>query len=161
MSLAKTFIVVDSRHMSSFALSRSARGAVHIEPLDQLKATVTPRERGRPAALGNRGRAYGLMQLSAGTRDEDEDTRRFCREGAAWIKRAAAGIGKGETATRLTVFVPPRLLGILRAECGKLPASVVLKRIDLGGLSASALAKHRSVLAIAPGAKARAERVLA
>lgn len=159
MSRTSTFIVVDGRHMQRFELSRTPRGVLHVEALDKVVAETTPRERGRPAALGNRGRAFGMMQSGAQGRDDAEDLRRFCRTGAAWIRKAAARIGKGETPARLVVFVPARILGILRSECGTLPETVELKRVDLGGLSAAALAKHRSVQAIAPGAKSRAQAV--
>lgn len=133
---------VERRNDAWFALADAKRGRLlychltkqgtqHVDEYDTLRNTLPEQEFVRP--MRQSGMAHGI---------EGEEERRFAGKIVEWLRQNA----RKHEIDRLTIFAPPRMLGILRkASAGLLKGHLEELKGDLMRLDADQLAQHPMV----------------
>ncbi len=123
------FALADAEHCRLLCCRLTAQGTQHVEEYDALKNTLPEQEHARPTTGGM-------------THYVEEEERRFAGEIVQWLQKQA----QAHRADCLTVFAPPRMLGVLRTvPLGPLIGRVEELQGDLMRLRAGQLADHPMV----------------
>lgn len=145
-------VISDQRSARLFVRASEPGGRWRLEERARLhNRHEGEHEHHRPDLLG-RGAptaAAGPQRLVSEGHTREEEARRFAREVAAWLgeQRGACSLD------RITLFAPPRFLGMLREEQAP-RAAVEMLEGELTGVPVHELASHPEILA-AFGASAR------
>lgn len=150
-------VLADGRRASMFACGRTPLGGVQLERV----ATLTNQhgaehEPGRPVPGGgaewsgprSRSGLGAAPQAVAVGHSREDERRRFAREVVRWLAefRDKADVG------RVTLFAPPRVLAMLRAEGAERDEWLVLREGDLAHLRLTELATHPALRPLIAGA---------
>jgi protein required for attachment to host cells len=135
------FITADSRRASVFSFRQVAPGRCQVDQVRTLfNSHESEHDRGRPGTLGRM--PGGLPQALGQSRQAEEEVRRFAHDVGSWLRVTANELRLGP----LTVFAPPRFLGVLRAILDK-NIAFDLRQGELTHLRAAELASHPAVVA--------------
>lgn len=143
-------VTADERTARLFSCQQLPGGGLHLEQLTSIENThEAEHERHRPTLAGGaerrgsaaRSGAHAAPHLLAPRHTAEEEQRRFAREVSAWLEEIRPGLATG----RLTVFAPPRFLGLLR-EQGSRHRPADLRDGDLNALRTRELAAHPKTL---------------
>lgn len=148
-------VISDQRSARLFVRASEPGGRWRLEERSRLENRhEREHEHHRPDLLGRgapptAAAAAGPQHLVSQGHTREEEARRFAREVAAWLgeQRHACSLD------RITLFAPPRFLGLLREEQAP-RAAVEMVEGELAGVPPHALASHPAILA-AFGASAR------
>ena len=150
-------VTTDSRHARVFAWERTPGGVLRLEPLrwiDNPHESEHERARASELVLASAGApGRGVPQGASEGHTSEEEERRFARELAGrggWLSRSIREL----KADRVTVFAPPRFLGLLREEMdadtgrgdGPIPECVTFEAVELTHLRPGELAVHPRVV---------------
>jgi len=149
-------VAADVRRAALFGCKRLPSGDLRLEPQDTIEnAHESEHEHGRPVLRGGAEKPGSPMRssghaaphaVSAGHTAEEEETR-FAREVGDWLRGVARALGPAAPARgSVTVFAPPRFLGLLRKHAGDLGAAVDLREGELAQVPPHELATHPAVL---------------
>jgi protein required for attachment to host cells len=139
----------DGRKAHLFACRLVAGGRWHCDPRGSIESKWEGyHEHHRPSLLG-RGPSPSAAQHFAGTGHElEEEERRFAHDIREWLGR--------EARVHVTLFAPPRILGMLRRDLGDLEARVDLHEGELTRLRPNELAEHATVVSVLEQARKQA-----
>lgn len=146
-------VTVDARRAAFYAVDRSPGAGAQLKHLGSIENShEAEHEHHRPALLGGseRGSSTSRSGAHAGRHPlaeghaAEEETLRFTREVGQWLTRVKAEFG----ARRVTVFAPPRCLGLLRKELGAWREVPELLEAELTHLRPPELAAHPAVLKV-------------
>jgi hypothetical protein len=158
MNSSKHWIVTaDLNRAALFSCRHTPGGALHVEHIRSLENTHrNQHEHHRPTQMGGAERRGSLGRSAAAAaphtaslgHEIEEEQLRFARDVKPWLNQAAKDVGDGH----LSVFAPPRFLGLLRSEMGA-PGSAhdPADRMDLcegelGHLRTHELAVHPAIV---------------
>lgn len=132
------FALADEQQCRLLKCRLTRLGTPHVEMVERHENTWPGHEYGRPMPL----RAKDGHSYAAAVRNEEEDANRYARELAPWIQERFAA----HQLEHLTVFAPPRFLGVLRkTPFGEIEPKIDCRLGDLVNLSEGALAEHPRV----------------
>jgi protein required for attachment to host cells len=124
------FALADAEHCRLLCCRLTAQGTQHVDEYGRFENTLPEAEHARPKSQG------GM------THDIEEEERRFVGQIVDWLRRKA----EDHEIDRLTVFAPPRILGVLRkASSGLSRGHLEELKGDLMRLEAGQLAEHPMV----------------
>lgn len=133
-------VVADARQARLFDCGFDERDRLRLSETDAVSNDhKADRERDRPTLL-RRGAPNAPQHTSETGRTEEEEMRRFARELAGWIRRAAQG------RDAVGVFAGPRLLGMLRREFSGDGNKIDLREGDLTSFSEAELQDHPAMI---------------
>lgn len=102
------FVLASDQRARLFQMDIRPPGHPHIEECDAIEFEWEGREHGRPALSDRRGHSYAVSSHEA-----DEDRHRFVRQLVRWLP----GAMQSHAIDRLTLFAPPKTVGVLRELC--------------------------------------------
>ena len=121
------FALADAEQCRLLCCRLTQQGTQHVEERGVLENTLPEHEHTRS------------MPQGGAKHDVEEKERRFAAETADWLTKKAAE----HEMTRLVVFAPPRMLGLLRkASFSAINSHLEEVRGDLMGLKPGQLADH-------------------
>ncbi len=124
------FALADAESCRLLRCSLTRQGTPHVEEYGALQNTLPEPEHMRPTIQGDT------------TRHLENKERRFAGQIVEWLQTQA----RQREIVALTMFVPPRMLGVLRMiPLGALQGHVEELRGDLMRLNAGQLADHQMV----------------
>jgi protein required for attachment to host cells len=124
------FALADSERCRLLCCRLTMQSKQHVDEYGALEKSVPEHERDRPATQG------GM------THDIEEEERRFAGDIAGWLRKKATE----HDMSRLVIFAPPRMLGVLRkTPFGPLTGHIEEIKGDLMGLNPDELADHPMV----------------
>lgn len=145
-------VTVDGRRANLFTCSKTDGGKLHIGHVRSLEnGHEREHERHRPSMLGgaeqrggNRSGANAAPHSASPGHGAEEELLRFIREVNDWLRHASVELGM--SAGRVSVFAPPRCLGLLRNQMGDLDSkNMDLLEGELTRLSPQELSEHQAV----------------
>lgn len=133
------FVLADNHRAKLLQCNATATGHCHIEPQEATEYQWEGHEHGRPMPLASKnGHSYASAH-----HDAEEQERRFARQIVQWLQGAV----REKEVDRLTVFSPPRMLGLLRdIHTDRLSEWLELCEADLVNLPNEALREHPAIL---------------
>lgn len=139
-------VTADARRASLYICRRVPQGRVHVDLLRTIEnAHEDEHEHHRPCVLGRGPAASAAQHCAAPGHGAEEESRRFAREFGAWLGKIAGELNIGA----VSVFAPPKFLGVLREEGTVLALNggtrVNLRDGELTHLKAHELAVHPAV----------------
>lgn len=156
-------ITADGRRASLFACTTTLGGELHVDHIRSLEnGHEREQDRHRPTLLGGserrgtagRSGAHAAPHSVSQNHAAEEDQLRYAREVGEWlvnesrelgIAAGAGGGGAGGPKGRISVFAPPKLLGLLRDRMVDLRAVAEFHEAELSHLSPAELAAHPAV----------------
>jgi hypothetical protein len=145
---SRWIITADTRRATLFACEPVPGGGTRLERLTSIvNAHEGEHERHRPSLLGgaerrgaaSRSSAHAAPHAAAERRTEEEERRRFARDLSSWLAEVRRQFG----VTAVTLFAPPRLLGVLREHVNA--GETELREADLAHLRPQKLSVHPAV----------------
>ena len=135
-------VVADARRARLLQCTFASAGSASVRPCATLVDDWPGHEHHRPSPLAAKdGRAYASLH-----HDAEEQLRRFGRRIVGWIGAAAADRG----IERLTLFAPPRLLGVFRGErLQDRGPEVDLREGELAHMTEADLCRHPAIEGLA------------
>lgn len=143
-------VTADSRHATIYACRHDGRG-VHLEYLSTLE---NPHEaehaHERPSFIGGverrgsvaRSGAHAAPHALAPGHTSDEEQKRFARELSDWL----AGQRASMDVPPVTLFAPPRFLGMLLPHVDRMGENVTLHPGEFAQLTAAELERHPTIV---------------
>ncbi len=134
-------VVVDNGRGRLLRGTQVPPGRYHLEETGSIENKWEEHEHGRPSPRwGKAGHTYA----SLGHEDEERMSR-FARNVAKWLEQTT-----GERKIdRLSLFAPPRFLGVLRQTWSpRLAQRIAEHESDLGYMAAGDLARHQSIVKV-------------
>ena len=131
----KWIFIVDNRRGRLLSTSLAPPGRHHLEVVEAIENKWEEHQHGRPSPrAGKQGNTWG--------HEDEEMMHRFARDVTAWLEGKAERLG----IDGLTIFAPPRFLGVLRQSYSpQLAARVTEREGELGYMSPGDLARHRTI----------------